>query len=99
MNKSIRKKVLEDMRKERPVRSGLSDYLHWMREENPEGAEALEDDLRTVFRTEEGLRVLKLLEKSTLYQGIPNGSPDSALRESNAVRNFILEIRRYVAHG
>lgn len=82
-----------------PAPGFLQEYLAWMRSENPAGADRLEDDLRTVFTTDEGLRVLKLFEKSTVKRPLSNGAPDSALREINAVRNFILEIERIVAHG
>lgn len=99
MNRAVRSKYITEMRAERPVQSYLGAHLAWMRGENPEGAEALEDDLKEVFSSDEGLRVLKLLEKSVLFAGVPNGSSDGALREINAVRNFVLEIRRYVAHG
>lgn len=94
-----RDKYKSDMQNEAPTHSMLSVYLNWMRSENPESAASLEADMAETFTTEQGLRVLKLLEKSVLFAGIPNGSSDSALREANAVRNFVLEIRRFVARG
>ncbi|MGC0225153.1 hypothetical protein [Pseudooceanicola nitratireducens] len=102
MNSDAKKRFLNDMRAERSFHSPLSQYLNWLRSEGEDGALAcasLEADIAELFRTETGLRVLKLMEKSVLYQGIPNGSPDGALREMNAVKNFVLEIRRYVSHG
>lgn len=92
-------KFIEEMRREMPVQSYLGQYLVWLNSENPEGAELLKEDLRKTFHTEEGLRVLKMLEKSVLHVGVPNGASDGALREMNAVRNFVLEIRRLVANG
>lgn len=78
--------------------SMLGGYLAEMDRRNPEGADALRADLAEVFNTDEGLRVLILFENAVLKSALPNGSSDSALRESNAVRNFVLEIRRIVAN-
>lgn len=97
----IAKRVQRQMRNERPALSPLGDYLNWMRNQGKEGAESAEvlsADIIETFTTDEGLRVLKLFEKAVLQVGQPNGSSDSALRELNAVRNFVLEIRRIVAH-
>jgi hypothetical protein len=101
MNRSNKAKTqyLASMRDEAPVQSFLSSHLNWMREETPEGAEQLYADIIETFTSEQGLRVLKLMEKSVLFAGVPNGAPDSALREINAVRNFVLEIRRLVSNG
>lgn len=74
-------------------------YLAAMRKENPEGSEMLEADIVETFTTDEGLRVLLMLEKAVLLSSVPDGSDDRALREKNAVANFVLEIRRLVAHG
>lgn len=74
-------------------------YLSYMRSENSEGAETLEADIVETFTTDEGLRVLIMLEKAVLLSSIPDGADDRALREKNAVANFVLEIRRLVAHG
>lgn len=101
MNNSA-KKFIKDMQQEAPAHSQLGQYLAWLRAQGTEGAEAaeiLEADLQETFRTDAGLRVLKLFEKSVLLQPVPNGSSDGALRESNAVRNFIHELRRIVSHG
>ena len=95
----MRNKHTERMKHEMPVKSMIGGYLALMRSENPEGAAGLEADLTEVFTTGAGIRVLYLLEKSVLLAGVPNGSPESALREANAVRNFVLEIRRFVANG
>ena len=92
-------KFLADMRREAPVHSILGIYLNWMRSEDPAMTDSLEADMIEVFSGDAGLRVLKLLEKSVLFAGIPNGAHDSALREANAVRNFVLEIRRIVSNG
>ena len=92
-------KMQKDLQKELPSNGFLHLYLNMMRNENAEGAEELMADVIDIFSTEEGLRVLKLFEKSVLHTGVPNGSSDGALRELNAVRNFVLEIRNIVAHG
>lgn len=92
----------KQMRGERSSVGFIGKYLAWMSlqgEEGPPSAEGLEADLAKTFTTPEGLRVLKLLEKSVLFSSIPDGSDDRALREKNAVSNFVLEIRRYVTHG
>ncbi len=99
MSNKAKAKFLSDMREEGPVQSYLAAHLNWMRDENADGAEQLHADIIETFTTDAGLRVLKLMEKSVLFAGAPNGSSDSALREMNAVRNFVLEIRRLVSHG
>ena len=99
MRSKARSAVLSNMRQNVSAPGYVSRYLAVMRRENPEGAELLESDIVKVFHSEEGLRVLKLLEKSTLKTSVPDGSDDRALRESNAVRNFVLELERIVSHG
>lgn len=87
---------------ERSSAGFIGRYLAWMRSEGEEGpvaAESLEADVAEVFGTDAGLRVLFLMEKSVLFSSVPDGSDDRALREKNAVSNFVLEIRRYVTHG
>ena len=96
---SLRNKLRADIQLERPQIGMIGRYLAWMRGENPRGAESLEADLIDIFSSEKGLRVLKLLEKSVLNAPMPDGSSDCALREFNAVRNHVLEIRRIVANG
>ena len=99
MSNNLKRKALEDLKKDMPSGGFLGEYLNWMRTENPRGSETLEADLIETFTSEEGLRVLKLFEKAILYCPIPDGSEDRALREINAVRNFVLEIRRIVSNG
>lgn len=97
-----RAKFLREMRQEHKAQSPLGEYLNSLRADGEEGArmaEFLEADLMEVFTSEEGLRILKLFEKAVLFRASPNGANDGALRELNAVRNFVLEIRRYVANG
>lgn len=87
---------------EQHAHSHLGAYLNWMRSDGDEGAakaESLTADLIETFGTDEGLRTLILFEKAVLMAAVPNGAPDGALREINAVRNFVLEIRRLVANG
>lgn len=91
--------LLNSMKSEMSSSGRIANYLAWMRAENPQGAQSLEDDIAKTFTTDEGLRVLLLFENSILKSELPNGSDDRALREHNAVRNFVLEIRRIVAHG
>ena len=98
-NNKAPSKFIKSMQGEAPVQSYISAHLNWMRGENPDGAENLHADIMETFTSEGGLRVLKLMEKSVLFAGVPNGAPDSALREINAVRNFVLEIRRLVSNG
>lgn len=83
------------------VLSPLTMHLTQLRasKEGSETADLLEADLIEAFTTESGLRALMLLEKSVLCAGVPNGASESALREMNAVRNFVFDIRRIVAHG
>lgn len=91
-----------EMRAEMVGRSHIDDYLTFLRRNGDDGAEmaaSLEADLIEAFSTEAGLRVLKLFEKSVLHNAHPNGSSDCALREMNAVRNFVLNLRRIVANG
>jgi hypothetical protein len=94
-----REKVRKRVRDEFSSPGFVGRYLAWMRAENPEGAETLEADIVETFTTDEGVRVLIMLEKAVLLSSLPDGSDDRALREKNAVANFVLEIRRIVAHG
>lgn len=91
------------MRNERSAPGRIASYLGWMNKEGgkegPAASESLAADIAATFSTPEGLRTLIMLEKATLLSSVPDGADDRALRESNAVRNFVLEIRRYVAHG
>ena len=98
----IRQRKLAQMRGERSSAGYISRYLAWMQnegEDGPAAAESLMGDIADTFKSDEGLRVLILLEKATLLSSVPDGSDDCALREANAVRNFVLELRRYVTHG
>lgn len=99
MNNLAKARMMAEMKQEAPVQAHIGTYLNWLRAENAAGADSLEADIVETFTTETGLRVLKLMEKSVLYAGVPNGAPESALREVNAVRNFVLEIRRLVSNG
>lgn len=101
-SKSPSERFKAQMRTEVFTSSQLDDYLRHLRnvgEGGPEMAEALEADVIETFSTDAGLRVLKLFEKSTLLTAQPNGCSEGALREANAVRNFVLNIRRIVSHG
>lgn len=95
---AARRALKERMTQEPIGNSMIGPYLAEMDRRNPEGADALRADLAEVFNTDEGVRVLILLENACLKSALPNGSPDSALREANAVRNFVLEIRRIIAN-
>lgn len=94
-----RSKMIAQMREEVVDSGFLTAHLARLRKENPEGADLLEADLAEIFSTDKGLRVLKLFEKSILLFAFPPGTDDRALRELNAIQHFVLEIRRYVAHG
>lgn len=86
--------------KEAPLgNSMLGYYLAEMMTKNPDGANAIMADIAETFSTDEGLRVLILFENSVLKCALPNGSSDSALREANALRNFVLEIMRIVSNA
>lgn len=91
-------KFLADMRREKSAPGFIGSYLAFVRETDPKAADFLETDLALTFTSENGLRVLKMLEKSVLTMTVPNGSSDCALRELNATRNLVAEIRRIVAH-
>jgi hypothetical protein len=82
--------------------SQIGRYLNEVRSMGQEGAEAaalIEADLIETFTSETGLRVLIMLEKAVLHVALPPGSSEGALREINAQRNLVLEIRRLVANG
>lgn len=95
---AARRAARERMQMDPPGNSMLGAYLAEMDRRNPDGADLLRADLAETFNTDEGLRVLILFENAVLKSALPNGSPDSALREANAVRNFVLEIRRIIAN-
>lgn len=93
---------LQEMRLDNTALSYISGYLNDIRsrgEEGPDIAASLEADMIECFTTEAGLKVLKLFEKAVLLSAPKANAPDSALREMNAVRSFVLEIRRIVANG
>lgn len=98
---SARERFNKEMQREMFSSSPLGEYLTHLRSSGPDGAQmadALEADLIETFQSESGLRVLKLFEKSVLLRAVPNGCGDGALRENNAVRNFVLEIRRLASN-
>lgn len=95
---TARREMMERMKADAIGNSMLGAYLAEMQRRNPEGADLLMADLAATFSTEEGVRVLILLENAILKSALPNGSSDSALREANALRNFVLEIRRIIAN-
>lgn len=96
-----RDKYLRGMQADPIANSPLGAYINHLRttEEGSAAADQLEADLYITFTSESGLRVLRLLEKSVLLSSIPNGSSEGALRENNAVRNFVHEIRRLVSNA
>ena len=90
------------MRQQPDGTSAITEYLNWMRSQGDEGAEAadlLHADIQETFKSETGLRVLILMEKSVNNRVLPDGSSEGALREHNAIRNFVHDLRRNVAHG
>lgn len=95
---TARREAKQRMQMDPAGNSMLGGYLAEMDRRNPEGADQLRADLAETFNTDEGLRVLILFENAVLKSALPNGSSDSALREANAVRNFVLEIRRIIAN-
>lgn len=82
--------------------SEITAYLNHLRGEGPDGVEMAEEltaIMVDLFQTENGIKFLIMLEKAVLLSGISNGMSDSALRERNAVRNFVLNLRSIVANG
>lgn len=70
-------------------------YLtEYMATRSPEGREQAEADLVQVFTSEEGLRVLNLMRIAVSLRCDPLGADDRALRETNAIRNFVAELTR-----
>lgn len=102
MNKREAKdRYLAGMRNDRIVLSPLSEYLTHV--ETVPGAEKTADQLRAIiadtFTSEIGIKALMLFEKAALNAVVPNGGSESALRETNAVRNFVADIRRIVSNA
>lgn len=97
--KEANEAFLHDMRRDAFGASYLTSYLAELSQKDQRGADDLLACVVTLFRTDDGLMVLKLMEKAVLHAAVPMGAGDSALREFNAVRNFVLEIRRLVANG
>lgn len=95
----IRSKFHEDIKQERSPPGKLTSYLAFVAQENPEGAELLRSDLKKVFGTIEGLRVLKAFEKALVTSALPLDASDRALLADNTLRNFSLELRSIVANG
>lgn len=100
---NARRRFKGEMRTEVFRDSPLDEYLHFLRsqhgDEGSQAADIHDADLHEIFTTEAGLRVLKLFEKAVLHAPQPLGSSEGTLREMNAIRNFVLNIRRIVAHG
>lgn len=98
MNKA-RDAFLSDIKKEKSYPGLIGGYLAWFRQNDPEAAASLEADIIQTFTSEEGLRVLKLLEKAVLMVALDQDASVGALQQLNANRNLVLEIRRIVANG
>lgn len=97
-----KKRLLNNLRDTPTVFSPLSDHLNFLKSTGDDGAESaeiLKNDIVETFTSENGLRVLKLLEKSVLLTSLPTNCSDSALREMNGARNLVNDIRRIVAYG
>lgn len=100
-DEKIREK-LSRMRDEIPGDGPITDYLRVLRAQGDESASSAEELTKIIvrlFQSSDGIKFLILLEKAVLLSGPPNGCSDSALREANAVRNFVTDLRRIVAHG
>lgn len=80
--------------------SPLTAHLNYLRntDEGAAIADELTATLRKCFATDDGIKSLMLLEKSVLVSCVPNGSSDSALREMNAARNLVLDLRRIASN-
>ena len=82
--------------------SPLTAHLNYIGSTGDDGADLAEDmrdTVRRLFATDDVLKVLMLLERSVLVSSVPNGAPESALREMNATRNFVLDLRRIASNG
>ncbi len=77
----------------------LTSFLGHLREAEPALADRYFADIHACFATEEGTRVMELLEKAVLLTPEPPGCSDRALREKNGQRLLIAEIRRIVKHS
>jgi len=100
--RNSKERYIGGMRGEQAPSSQLSAHLAWIASQGEDGsavASELRNTLVKTFTTDEGVKALMLMEKSVLLAGVPNGSSDGALREMNAVRNFVLDIRRIVSNG
>ena len=77
----------------------LSLMLASLRKVDPKGAEEYTQALIETFKTPEGAKTLKLLEKTVLLLQPPLGADDRALREAHGQRHLVAEIKRIVANG
>ena len=102
MPQTPRERALAQMRQSRANSAALNGYLAHLRTLGPEGVAAAEENeknLVDLFSSDLGIKVLIFLQKSVLESSLPPDANDSALREHNGVRNFVLELRSIVAHG
>lgn len=81
-----------------PAKVQVPDLTTYLAGRSPEERDSLMADIAETFTSETGLRVLKLMEKAILIAALPASASESALREHNATKRFVLEIRRIVAN-
>lgn len=79
--------------------SPISLFLAKMAEDQPKEAELLRQDIQQIFGTEQGARVLILLKNAVLMASLPAEASDRALREHNAQKTLINDLRRIVANA
>ena len=93
-------RYLKGMTESLPKGSGaLSGYIAELSNISPDLSDQALEITHNALTSDNGLKLLKLLENSILLSSPPNGVSDSALREMNAVRNFVLELRRLATNG
>lgn len=82
-----------------PTVSPISAYLAQLRVENPDGADKIVAGMIDIFTSENGRKFMNLLDISILQISLNPEVSDRALREHNAHRNLVNDLRRIISNG
>lgn len=77
----------------------LTVFLAQLGKVNPKAQAVYAEALNNFAKTDDGSKVMELLEKAVLLSSPPPGCSDCALRELHGQRLLISEIRRYAIYG
>lgn len=99
MDKEVNREKIRNRTPLDPVHSPLSAHLAHLQAKNPKGAAQIRAIIIDLFTSDNGLKFMNLLDIAVLQISLEPGVSDSALRELNAQRNFVNDLRRIIAYG